>query len=211
MNQLLGQVAAGGGATGAMMAEGLGGMFGLSTKEEQKAAELQAMAENMDLNTSTGLAEFAKALNGLGYTKEAIQILEKRDSVLDRERRMTAEDKKSALDKAMREGKIREGVPRPTMRVRLDSKGNPVMGPNGQPMMERVLEKTYERWDEAQMKWVSTDAPAESTSSSGFGVEWDKLLTGTTEEPTQATTSRTRPNMPSTEEGRPQPRSLSRR
>lgn len=86
MNQLLGQVAAGGGATGAMMAEGLGGMFGLSTREEQKAAELQAMAENMDLTTSGGLAEFARMLNGLGYTTEAIKVLEKRDSVLDRER-----------------------------------------------------------------------------------------------------------------------------
>jgi hypothetical protein len=178
MNQLLGQVAAGGGATGAMMAEGLGGMFGMSTPEEQKAAELQAMAENMDLTTSTGLAEFAKMLNGLGYTKEAIQVLEKRDSVLDRERRMTAEDEKAAIDRGLREGKIREGIPRVEMRVRVDSKGKPIIGPNGQPLMERVEIPTYERWDGTQKKFVPVEDAKAKPSQSGFGVEWDKLLSG---------------------------------
>jgi hypothetical protein len=86
MSDLLGQVAAGGGATGAMMAEGLGGMFGLKTREEQKAAQLNDMASNFDLNTSTGLASFAKQLNDMGMTKEAIMVMDKYQSVLGAER-----------------------------------------------------------------------------------------------------------------------------
>lgn len=86
MSDLLGQVAAGGGATGAMMAEGLGGMFGLKTREEQKAAQLNDMASTFDLNTSAGLASFAKQLNDMGMTKEAIMVMDKYQSVLGTER-----------------------------------------------------------------------------------------------------------------------------
>ena len=176
MNQLLGQVAAQGGVTGSMMAEGLGGMFGLKSAEEAKAAQLNQMANAADLETSAGITAFAKQLNNMGMTKEAIMMLEKRDSVLDRERRMSAEDEKSALDKAMREGKIREGVPRRVERIRLDSKGNPVIGPNGLPQTETVLEKTYERWDESQMKWTPTEGPAATTSTtSGYMADWGKM------------------------------------
>jgi len=84
MNQLLGQVAAGGGATGAMMAEGLGGMFGLKTAEEAKAHDIKnlfdetvAMSDGeFNLDTPENLNYFAKKLNDLGYTKEAMQMLE---------------------------------------------------------------------------------------------------------------------------------------
>ena len=174
MNQLLGQVAAGGGATGAMMAEGLGGMFGLKTREEAQAAQLQDMASNFDLDTSAGLTAFAKQLNDMGMTKEAVQILEKRNSVIDRERRMAEED----TEKAMREGKIREGIPKYEMRVRTDSKGNTLIGPNGKPLMERVKVPTYERWSEKEQRWIPTTSPSGSTDDSGFMADWGKVLTG---------------------------------
>lgn len=84
MNQLLGQVAAGGGATGAMMAEGLGGMFGMKTAEEAKAHNIKnlfdetvAMSDGeFNLDTAENLNYFAKKLNDLGYAKEAMQMLE---------------------------------------------------------------------------------------------------------------------------------------
>lgn len=175
MNQLLGQVAAGGGATGAMMAEGLGGMFGMKTAEEAKAAQLQNIAGNFDLDTSAGLASFAKQLNDMGMTKEAIMVMDKRNSVLDRERRMAAEDEKSAIDKGLREGKWRKGVPRFEMRIKTDKDGKPVLGINGQPQMERVEIPTYEIWDEAQKKYIPTDAVP--TQTSGYiPPEWSKMM-----------------------------------
>lgn len=76
MSQLLGQVAAGGGATGAMMAEGLGGMFGLKTREEDKAAQLQDLASNFDLRTPEGMRGMARQLNNLGMTEEAIKLVD---------------------------------------------------------------------------------------------------------------------------------------
>lgn len=160
MNQLLGQVAASGSNVGSLMAEGAAGMFGMTTPEEAKAAQLNEMSGNFDLNTSEGLTAFAKQLNDMGMTKEAIMVMGKRDSVLDRERRIKAEDEKSTLEKAMREGKIREGVPRYEMRPRLDRDGKPVLV-NGQPQYERVLVKTYERWDESKQRHV----PVENTSN----------------------------------------------
>lgn len=76
MSQLLGQVAAGGGATGAMMAEGLGGMFGMKTREEDKAAQLQDLASNFDLRTPEGMRGMARQLNNLGMTEEAIKLVD---------------------------------------------------------------------------------------------------------------------------------------
>lgn len=76
MSQLLGQVAAGGGATGAQLAEGLGGMFGLKTREEDKAAQLQDLASNFDLRTPEGMRGMARQLNNLGMTEEAIKLVD---------------------------------------------------------------------------------------------------------------------------------------
>lgn len=89
MNQLLGQVAAGGGATGAMMAEGLGGMFGMQTPEEAKAAEIQRAAdflpEGKGLDTAEGATFMAQRLNNLGYTAEAVKMLEHAQAMRDAE------------------------------------------------------------------------------------------------------------------------------
>ena len=85
-DSLLGQVAASGGLIGNQLAENAAGMFGMKTAEEAKAAQLQDMANNYDLNTSTGLASFAKQLNDMGMTKEAIMVMDKYQSVLGTER-----------------------------------------------------------------------------------------------------------------------------
>jgi hypothetical protein len=93
MNQLLGQVAAGGGATGAMMAEGLGGMFGLTTREEDKAAELQAMMPTLDqLVEPTQMMELARKLNEAGYIQEAVTVTEK---AIERAAALKGTDKKA--------------------------------------------------------------------------------------------------------------------
>ena len=86
MNQLLGQVAAGGGATGAQLAEGLGGMFGLKTREEAQAQKVQDMAGMIDMNDPEDLNQFAKALNSMGMTKEAVMVLDKRQRVIEQGR-----------------------------------------------------------------------------------------------------------------------------
>lgn len=83
MNQLLGQVAAGGGATGAQLAEGIGGMFGLQTREEAQAKQLQDMASQVSMEDPVALGAFAKRLNDMGMTKQAVQVMEKRQSVID--------------------------------------------------------------------------------------------------------------------------------
>lgn len=149
MSGLLGQVAAGGGATGLMMAEGLAGMLGMSTPEEAKAAELQAMAESgaYDLGTSEGLANFAKDLNGLGYTKEALMIMDKRNSILDRE--LASEDRatKIAQGPAPRVEEKTVWIPRTT------SKGKPVLDDNGDPVFEPKTVKTYYDWNNTTKKW----------------------------------------------------------
>lgn len=181
MSGLLGQVAAGGGATGSMMAEGLGGLFGLSTPEEKKAAELQAMAESgaYDLSTSAGLANFAKDLNGLGYTKEAVMVLEKRNSILDRETAMADRERKLA------QGTRRES--KETIMVnKLDSKGRPVMLPNGQPVMEPKTAYFTEEWNDTTKKWERVgDTPKESKGEYMAG--WDKILGGGNTSPTTST------------------------
>ena len=74
-------------AMGRRIGGSVGGMMGITSTEEVRAAQLQDMAGNFDLDTSAGLTAFAKQLNDMGMTKEAIQVLGKRDSVIDRERR----------------------------------------------------------------------------------------------------------------------------
>lgn len=102
MSQLLGQVAAGGGATGQMMAEAAAGMFGMSTPEERKAAELRAMGESFDPTNPQAMADFASALNGLGYTAEAVKVLDRRQQLLNQQD--TDEDRKLRLAEAKKRG-----------------------------------------------------------------------------------------------------------
>lgn len=73
-DSLLGQIAASGNTTGAMLAEAGSSMFGLKTAEEAKAAQIQDMAAGIDTSTPQGLQLFARMLNNQGMTAEAIKV-----------------------------------------------------------------------------------------------------------------------------------------
>jgi hypothetical protein len=158
MSDLLGQVAAGGGATGAMMAEGLGGMFGLKTREEQKAAQLNDMASNFDLNTSTGLASFAKQLNDMGMTKEAIMVMDKYQSVLgaeraeaDRQERIAKGDTRTMTKPVM----LQEPV--------WDTKKTKVVG--YKPVVKNV--SWTQTWNPKTKTWEPAEPPTGNSTSDG--------------------------------------------
>jgi hypothetical protein len=157
MSDLLGQVAAGGGATGAMMAEGLGGMFGLKTREEQKAAQLNDMASNFDLNTSTGLASFAKQLNDMGMTKEAIMVMDKYQSVLGTER--AEQDRQERIAK----GDTRT-MTKPVMlqEPKYDKDGK-VLG--YKPVIKNV--QWTQTWNPKTKTWEPAEPPTGNSTSNG--------------------------------------------
>lgn len=155
MSQLLGQVAAGGAATGRALAEQTAGMFGLKDPAEQKAGQLQQMSQNFDTTTSTGLTAFAKALNDAGMTREAVLVLQQRDKVLASERETEKygfykEDRERSEQDRQRliaQGKLRER--RETVMVeKLDSKGKPT------GIMEPKTVYYTEVWDEKNQRWV---------------------------------------------------------
>lgn len=82
MSGLLGQVAAGGALTGQMLAEGMGGMFGLKTAEEDKASQIQDLLSQFDINTPEGAATAARLLNNQGFTNEALAVMKHRQGLL---------------------------------------------------------------------------------------------------------------------------------
>lgn len=163
MNQLLGQVAAGGANTGRAMAEAAGGMFGLKTPEEKKASELNAMAANFDTSTAQGLAQFAKALNDAGMTREAVAVMAQRQKVVEQERATTTYDQTQEDRKRLiAQGKLRER--RETVMVeKLDSKGKPT------GVMEPKTVYYTEVWNEQKQKWErESNAPMQSQTQGGY-------------------------------------------
>lgn len=159
MNQLLGQVAAGGGATGAQLAEGIGGMFGLQTREEAQAQKVQDMAKMIDMNQPEDLNQFAMALNDMGMTKEAVMVLEKRQAVLDK---MNADADRS---ERIAKGDIRQRTATIDVNVpRFDSKGQ---------LVGYFPEKQTVRWDQTwnpkTQKWEPENPPSQQGSSSSNG------------------------------------------
>jgi len=82
MAGLLGQVAAGGYNTGALLAEGAAGMFGLKTPEEAKAEQVQSMFADIDSITNPDqLLDRARKLSEMGYLKEAIYLGDRARSI----------------------------------------------------------------------------------------------------------------------------------
>ncbi len=162
MNQLLGQVAAGGANTGRAMAEAAGGMFGLKTPEEARAAKLNQMASNFDTSTSEGLAQFAKALNDAGMTKEAVVVMAQRQKVIEQERGATEYDQRQEdRQRLIAQGKLRER--RETVMVeKLDSKGKPT------GIMEPKTVYYTEVWNEEKQKWEREGKPATSAPQGGY-------------------------------------------
>lgn len=78
ISDLNAMVAGGGYNTGRMMAEGIAGMFGMKTPEEDQAAQLRDMVSNMnvDISTSKGKMLVAKLLNRQGLTEQAMKMFE---------------------------------------------------------------------------------------------------------------------------------------
>lgn len=72
---LLGQIAAGGGTTGAMMAEGIRGMFGLQSPQEAKAAQMQERLKGAE-GDYNGLMVLGKELMNDGNMKDATAIMQ---------------------------------------------------------------------------------------------------------------------------------------
>jgi len=82
MNQLLGQVAAGGGATGAQLAEGLGGMFGLQTREEILAEKEQEVFKGLDTTNVESLSNAISRLKEIGNVEGALKLTEVRNKTI---------------------------------------------------------------------------------------------------------------------------------
>lgn len=144
---LLGQIAAGGGTTGATMAEAMGRVFGLGTAEEAQASQVQDMAKMIDWNSPEDLNQFAIALNDMGMTKQAIQILQQRQSVLNQQAADEDRATKIAQGPAPRVEEKTVWIPRTT------SKGKPVLDDNGDPIFEPKTIKTYYDWNNTTKKW----------------------------------------------------------
>jgi hypothetical protein len=67
------------------MRESANNILGITNPMEAKAAELQAMMQSIDPNSPDDLANIAKMMNELGYTKEAIALLERRNAVVNQQ------------------------------------------------------------------------------------------------------------------------------
>ena len=161
MNQLLGQVAAGGGATGAQLAEGIGGLFGLQTREEAQAKQLQDMASQVSMEDPIALGAFAKRLNDMGMTKESLLVLNKRQEVMDRiekekERTRDLEDRQRSID----QGKTRTYTDIIYKPMQVGS------GKNAQIVQVPMQVTVTQEWKDG--KWVTIGgAPAGSGSDTG--------------------------------------------
>jgi hypothetical protein len=83
------------------MRESANNMLGITNPMEAKAAELQAMMQSVDPTNPDALANIAKMMNELGYTKEAIAILERRNQVVAQQ----SQEEEAATKKA--QGKTR--------------------------------------------------------------------------------------------------------
>ena len=99
MDALLGQVAAGGYNTGALMAEGTAGMFGLTTPEESKAMKLQKlMTDIQNSNDPDALLGAAAEMNKMGMTREAVLVADRARKLRlenSAEARAVAQDKRA--------------------------------------------------------------------------------------------------------------------
>lgn len=102
MSQLLGQVAAGGGATGAMMAELAGQTFGMKTAEEAKAEKVNSIMSGVnwmdDASVTGAVSQFVK----MGEPEAALRVKEYADA----ERKRALDEEVSRLDKQRLTGTI---------------------------------------------------------------------------------------------------------
>lgn len=178
MNDLYGQVAAQGGLMGQMMAEGLGSALGMQTREEAQAQKVQDMAKMIDMNAPEDLNQFAMALNDMGMTKQALMVLEKRQSVLDQQaREEDRADRQKDRDRLIAKGDIRER--KETIMVpMLDSKGRPVLDPITGEVVKQPKTSFYtEIWNEDKQVW-EREGGAANTATAPTGSPFRNLQEG---------------------------------
>lgn len=163
-NQLLGQIAAGGGVTGGMLAEGLGRAFGMKSAEEAQAEKIQSVAAGLD-NTPESWNAFAKQLNNMGLMEQAMKALEHSRTLRD--------DAAKAELAALKLTEQKEGTFKPVVfEEQVDDMG--------------FKRKVYKLYNETTGKWRNLDGtPLETAPKASEGGEdgaairkkgWDGLV-----------------------------------
>jgi hypothetical protein len=161
-------------AMGRRIGGSVGGMMGMTSTEEAKAQNIKNLFDEtvamrdgeFNLDTSDNLAYFAKKLNDLGYTAEAVKVLEKRDSVLDRERRIAAEEETKAQG-------VKPRVEERTVPVIRTYKGKPVLDENDKPIYDLEKVKVYFDWNATTKKWE--ERGSNQGTGTGTGAEGAKF------------------------------------
>ena len=168
MSQLLGQVAGQGLLTGRKLGEIGGSMAGLSSRSENKAAELQAMMQSIDPNNPNDLANMAKMMNELGYTKEAIAILERRNQVVNQQNK----EQEAATKQA--QGKTRNMYVDTVVPARFDKEGNLLSASRTE---SRIITQS---WDNERQEWLprlpANARPAGEAGNTGYKVGWEEFF-----------------------------------
>ena len=157
---LLGQVAASGNMLGNQLTENMAGMFGMKTKEEADAQKVQDMARVIDWNAPEDLNQFAMALNDMGMTKQAVQVLQQRQNLLDQQYTQEQRDLKDAQGIPPRVEEKTIMVPRTT------SKGKIVLDENDKPIYDPKTIKVYYDFNKETKKWEKRGDKA-TTSEGG--------------------------------------------
>lgn len=141
-------VAGSGYSAGQALGERLGGMFGLKTREEAQAQQLQDMASQVSMEDPDALGAFAKQLNEMGMTKEAIAVLEKRNAVIEQQVRDT-QRKREEEDR-------QRGIAQGKTRTITDTVMRPMSigsGKNAQVVMVPEQVQYTEVWNEKKKQW----------------------------------------------------------
>lgn len=159
------------------MRESANNILGITNPMEAKAAELQAMMQSVDPADPDALANIAKMMNELGYTKEAIAILERRNAVLSNQR----EQEKYKTEKA--QGKTRNMYVDTVVPARFDKESNLLSAARTE---SRIITQT---WDDKRQEWLpplpANARPAAGTDGKGYKVGWEEFFKPT-EETTEA-------------------------
>lgn len=124
------------------MRESANNILGITNPMEAKAAELQAMMQSIDPNSPDDLANIAKMMNELGYTKEAIALLERRNAVVNQQNK----EQEAATKQA--QGKTRNMYVDRVVPARYDKKGTLLSAARTE---SRIITQS---WDNERQEWL---------------------------------------------------------
>lgn len=179
-DQLLGQVAASGNLMANQLTEGVAGMFGMQTKEEAKAQAVQDLAKSINWDNPEDLTSFAKQLNDMGMTEQAVKVLDiRRKNMADAE----AAGKRNVYKKVIKymadpSDPLGRPIPYETSIqvtqvkddkgnwVDLDDQGKPVNTPD--KPASSAEEERKKKWADMSKTKTSTAKPTPSNTPSGY-------------------------------------------